>query len=77
MYIHFQSRYIFLVVTKRLVDIDDDLLDAARGWLGTTTIKDTVGQALRLAVADREEGLERALDVLIEVPLVDRSEAWR
>lgn len=45
--------------------------------VGTTTIKDTVGQALRLAVADREEGLERALDVLIEVPLVDRSEAWR
>ncbi|HVX19993.1 MAG TPA: hypothetical protein VHB02_01455 [Acidimicrobiales bacterium] len=45
--------------------------------MGTTTIKDTVGQALRLAVADREEGLERALDVLIEVPLVDRSEAWR
>lgn len=38
-------------VTKRLVDIDDQVLENARGVLGTHTIKDTVGEALRRAVA--------------------------
>jgi Arc/MetJ family transcription regulator len=33
-------------VTKRLVDIDDDLLDRAREILGADTIKDTVNGAL-------------------------------
>lgn len=39
-------------MTKRLVDIDDDVLDAARAALATTTIKQTVDIALREA-ADR------------------------
>ncbi len=43
--------YILGVVTKRLVDIDDDLLDDARSQLGTATIKDTVNEALRLLSA--------------------------
>ena len=34
-------------MTKRLVDIDDDVLAEARRALGTTTIKDTVTAALR------------------------------
>lgn len=37
-------------MTKRLIDIDDDILAEARQALGTATIKDTVGAALRNAV---------------------------
>jgi Arc/MetJ family transcription regulator len=34
-------------MTKRLVDVDDDLLEQARQVLGTTTLKDTVNESLR------------------------------
>lgn len=34
-------------MTKRLVDIDDEILDEARRALGTTTLKETVNEALR------------------------------
>jgi Arc/MetJ family transcription regulator len=37
---------------KRLVDIDDDLLERARSVAGTDTIKDTVNVALRRLVDD-------------------------
>ena len=37
-------------MTKRLVDIQDELLDEAREVLGTSTIKDTVTTALEHAV---------------------------
>ena len=43
--------YILADMTKRLVDIDDDVLAAARGALETTTIKDTVNRALAEAAA--------------------------
>lgn len=33
-------------MTKRLVDIDDEVLDRARAALGTKTLKDTVNGAL-------------------------------
>lgn len=33
-------------MTKRLVDIDDDLLEAAKRAQGSTTIKETVNTAL-------------------------------
>jgi Arc/MetJ family transcription regulator len=33
-------------VSKRLVDIDDEVLENARRVLGTTTLKDTVNTAL-------------------------------
>jgi hypothetical protein len=38
-------------VTKRLIEIDDDLLEAARLELGTSGIADTVRSALNLAAA--------------------------
>ena len=38
-------------MTKRLVEIDDDVLAAARTALQTSTIKDTVNRALAEAVA--------------------------
>jgi Arc/MetJ family transcription regulator len=37
-------------MAKRLVDIEDDLLEQAREALGTSTIKDTVAVALQEAV---------------------------
>ncbi len=38
-------------MTKRLVEIDDKVLDDARLALGTVTIKDTVNTALKEAAA--------------------------
>ena len=39
-------------MAKRLVDIDDDLLERARSAAGTDTIKETVNVALRRIVDD-------------------------
>jgi Arc/MetJ family transcription regulator len=36
-----------VIVTKRLIDIDDDVLERARAVSGATTIKDTVTIALQ------------------------------
>ena len=33
-------------MTKRLIDVDDELVEQARGALGTQTLKDTVNAAL-------------------------------
>jgi len=65
------------VMSKRLVDIDDEALDAARAQLGTTTIKDTVNEALRRAGGRREDVVAHALDALGGAPLADRAGAWR
>jgi Arc/MetJ family transcription regulator len=64
-------------MTKRLVDIDDEALSAARAELGTATIKETVNQALRRVVAARSARVEGALDRLAAADLADRGEAWR
>ncbi|MDE0233043.1 MAG: type II toxin-antitoxin system VapB family antitoxin [bacterium] len=37
-------------MTKRLIDIEDDLLDQARTLTGATTIKETVNTSLREVV---------------------------
>ena len=37
-------------MTKRLVDVDDDVLEEARNVLGTATLKDTVNESLRETV---------------------------
>ena len=67
-------------MTKRLIDVDDDLLDRARSILGTATMKDTVNAALACAVAERGESVRRALDYFArlgrEGALADRSDAW-
>jgi hypothetical protein len=64
---------------KRLVDIDEPALAAAREHLGTATIKDTVNAALRLAAGRTQQGvdIDDALQVLASTPLSDRAEAWR
>jgi len=64
-------------MTKRLVDIDEEALDAARSQLGTTTIKATVNEALRLVGSDRSEVVSNSMDVLSAMPLSDRDDAWR
>ena len=64
-------------MTKRLIDVDDDALNAARAQLGTRTIKDTVNEALRSAARQRSTQLARALSVLADADLDDRSAAWR
>lgn len=55
-YISPEDRYTALV-TKRLVEIDDELLKRARAAAGTNTIKATVETALRRLV-DRDTALQ-------------------
>ena len=64
-------------MSKRLVDIDDRLLAAARAELGTDTIKATVNEALRRAAQARAQEIRKALDGLAERSFSDRGEAWR
>jgi Arc/MetJ family transcription regulator len=64
-------------MAKHLVDIDEETLDAARAELGTSTIKDTVNEALRRATNRRARRVAAALDVLASAQLDDRAEAWR
>lgn len=69
------------LVTKRLVDIEDDVLAAARVALATTTIKETVNKALAesAAGAARRRFMERML--AHGLPDLDdpgvTSDAWR
>lgn len=64
-------------VAKHLVDIDDDALAAAQAELGTSTMKDTVNEALRRASSARNPKVRRALDRLGKRPLPPREDAWR
>jgi Arc/MetJ family transcription regulator len=68
-------------MSKRLVDIDDDLLKEASSILGATTMKDTVNQALESVVlaARRRRHADRlqAMDGLdLDKPKV-MNQAWR
>lgn len=65
-------------MTKRLIDIDDDLLDRARVALGADSISATVRQALE-HVSEADPGAAY-LDALAALPDLDpahRSAAWR
>lgn len=64
-------------MAKHLVDLDETALSAARVELGTTTIKDTINEALRRSTTRRERRVAAALDLLAEASLDDRSDAWR
>jgi Arc/MetJ family transcription regulator len=76
--VYVDDRGIYLSqMTKRLIDIDDEALREARAKLGTTTIKDTVNQALRAAAETRRRAIADALDVLAAAELDDRDLAWR
>lgn len=68
-------------MTKRLIDIDDELLAAAQRELETTGIADTVRSALRLA--STRSARVRQADWLASGGLAslaekrDRDEVWR
>jgi Arc/MetJ family transcription regulator len=64
-------------MAKHLIDLDEERLSAARAELGTTTIKDTVNEALRLATSRREQRTNDDLDVIASANLDDRDQAWR
>lgn len=64
-------------MSKHLVDLDEDALSAARTELGTTTIKDTVNEALRRTIEQRRPRVVAALDTLAAADLDDRADAWR
>jgi Arc/MetJ family transcription regulator len=65
---------------KHLVDVDETLLEQARATLGTSTIKDTVNEALRLAADRKRAELDAAMNELAELvrtlPVQDRANAW-
>ena len=64
-------------VAKHLIDLDEEALGAARAELGTTTIRETVNEALRRVTEFRDGDVAAALDVLVEARLDDRTDAWR
>ena len=64
-------------MSKHLVDIDEQALQAARTTLGTGTIKDTVNGALRLASRDHITAITERLDILASIDLAPREQAWR
>lgn len=68
-------------MTKRLIDVDDTLLEQARSALGTRTMKDTVNHALDEVVRGqmRRRHAERLL-AMDGLDLADEgvmSRAWR
>ncbi len=64
-------------MAKHLIDIDEDALHAARGELGTRTIKETVNRALRQAGGCDRSRVKRSLDRLARAKLAAREDAWR
>ena len=64
-------------MAKRLVDIDEKALAAAKAELGTRTLKDTVNEALRRAAPTRDRRVRKSLETLAKARLMDRSAAWR
>jgi Arc/MetJ family transcription regulator len=66
---------------RTLVEIDPDLLDAAKSFLGTTTIKDTIDRALREVVRTQVTGEHvRDMHALEGLDLDDpevMAQAWR
>jgi len=66
---------------RTLVEIDPELLDATKSFLGTTTIKDTIDRALREIVRSQVTGEHlRDMRTLEGLDLDDpevMAQAWR
>lgn len=68
-------------MSKTSVDIDDDLLEQARGLLGTSSIKETIHCALREIV--RAEARRQEVAALVSMDGLDLADeeimkdAWR
>ena len=79
--LHISAKKGGLTVTKRLIDLDDELLAAAQRELNTTGVSDTVRAALQQAASAaararqltwlREGGLEALADP------AQRADVWR
>lgn len=69
------------IVSKRLVDIDDDLLEVASSILGASTMKDAVNRSLAAVVlADRRRRHANRLEAMQGLDLDNpkiMSGAWR
>lgn len=81
-YIRWSRSWIYsLPMSKRLVDIDDDLLDEASSLLGTQTMKETVNRALEsVVIAERRRRHADRLEAMEGVDLAKprvMSGAWR
>ena len=67
-------------MTKRLIDVDDDKLQAVKALLGTATLKATVNTALEevLALDQRRQALlaERGVDLNELADADARRAAW-
>jgi Arc/MetJ family transcription regulator len=59
-------------MTKRLIDLDDELVEAARRALGTGTLAETVRTALREAAARRARS--RQIDWLSQGGLAEMTD---
>lgn len=68
---------ILRIMTKRLVEIPDELLVAAQAALGTATMKDTINQALIRSVGEAEHELDKALQFGSTFETASRENAWR
>lgn len=64
-------------MAKHLIDLDEEALSAARAELGTTSIKETVNEALRQATTGRRARVRSRLDLLAAADLDAREDAWR
>ena len=64
-------------MAKHLVDIDEAVLALAQAELGTSTMKDTVNEALRRTGARRTIRVQKALDRLGCRQFPERDQAWR
>jgi Arc/MetJ family transcription regulator len=64
-------------MSKHLIDIDESALSAAQAQLRTSTMKDTVNEALRQSGAQRNKRVKLALDRLGKRDVDLRESAWR
>ena len=64
-------------MTKRLVEIPDELLVGAQAALGTATMNDTINQALIRSVGEAEHELDKALQFASTFDTSDHESAWR
>ena len=64
-------------MTKRLVEIPDELLVAAQAALGTATMKDTINRALMNSVSVAEHELDTALRFGSTFDTSGNESAWR
>jgi Arc/MetJ family transcription regulator len=71
-----ESMDILSGMTKRLVEIPDELLVAAQAALGTATMKDTINRALIRSVCEAEHELDKALQFASTFDTSGHESAW-